>query len=711
MKRHALIAVSAIAGAVGIYLLGWLVFHVWIIVGLGKQRGGTFGRFQPRFFAPLARLPARLMLPILWAFRALDGPRTTFYTALDADKNEIRLIRLLPGRGREQIRCVMFHSSLDSSDVSYEALSYTWGSKLFLGKISLNGRPFSVTSNLRAALGRLRHEDESRLLWVDAICIDQSNLSERSKQVGLMKRIYSQASHVLVWLGERCPQDVITFMEEIASHDDANAWLTTTIGNPRYSKSWRAMRRLFSLNYWYRIWIVQEVVVSSKISVVYGLYHLSWQALVLCDITWKQSYQRRDFQYGPWFYDVDKIPGSFTLRMSKNGPAITVPVSPMRIGGSEFMVGPDSLNGTRDVTRDSVTTPFLELLFRHSRSHSTDHRDKIYALLGITSDPLVSGFAVDYSLAAHEVYESFVKHCVDRLKTLEIITYACPSRLRFETIQLSTWTPNWMPSFEFAEARRHLSNLTRQIPFDAARGSSPNATFKCFPKRNGRLEVQGCMIDKVVYRSSTPIYTIARRNNLSVDYVEGRKAVQDLYSRVLRFCEHGELEEEAQRLLGPRTNAFWRTIIYNRNVDGTMPPAEWAKAFEVLIHGESMLPSDFMSDSGLSSLERVREFTMPYLSAVIQVMKHHHLFITRKGLFGIQFPQSSPFQNRFVSVFLGCNYPMLIEEAPEFGNLLKFYRNKRYRLRGTIYIHGYMNGEAINDIDSSIRTLCNFTLI
>ena len=79
------------------------------------------------------------------------------------------------------------------------------------------------------------------------------------------------------------------------------------------------------------------------------------------------------------------------------------------------------------------------------------------------------------------------------------------------------------------------------------------------------MEVQGCIIGRVAYRLSTLIYTIARQNKLSVDYEEGRKVVKDLYSRVLRFCEHGEIEEESLSLLRLRTDAFWCRIIYNRN--------------------------------------------------------------------------------------------------------------------------------------------------
>jgi hypothetical protein len=38
-------------------------------------------------------------------------------------------------------------------------------------------------------------------LWIDAICINQTNNKEKSFQVGLMAEIYQQANHVFAWLG------------------------------------------------------------------------------------------------------------------------------------------------------------------------------------------------------------------------------------------------------------------------------------------------------------------------------------------------------------------------------------------------------------------------------------------------------------------------------------------------------------------------------
>jgi hypothetical protein len=60
----------------------------------------------------------------------------------------------------------------------FEALSYVWGDPLITRQIKLNSQPFRVTENLEAALRRLRHDDRARIMWIDAICINQRNPRE-----------------------------------------------------------------------------------------------------------------------------------------------------------------------------------------------------------------------------------------------------------------------------------------------------------------------------------------------------------------------------------------------------------------------------------------------------------------------------------------------------------------------------------------------------
>ncbi|KAF8852372.1 HET-domain-containing protein, partial [Acephala macrosclerotiorum] len=119
------------------------------------------------------------------------------YTALDTTKSEIRLIHLQPGRVTDEIKCELILASLNDKS-TYEALSYEWGPPCpGVFGIKLNGQEHFVRENLWLALRCLRLEDGPRTFWIDAICIDQSNIPERNHQVDQMGRIYSQALGVV----------------------------------------------------------------------------------------------------------------------------------------------------------------------------------------------------------------------------------------------------------------------------------------------------------------------------------------------------------------------------------------------------------------------------------------------------------------------------------------------------------------------------------
>ncbi|KAE9368089.1 HET-domain-containing protein, partial [Stipitochalara longipes BDJ] len=119
--------------------------------------------------------------------------------------SEIRLVILESGSRDAPLRCRLIHVSLDDNP-EYDALSYVWGDiSVQDPAILLDGKPFQVGVNLSAALLNIRHEDlddpkESRI-WIDAICINQTNVTERNQQVQQMDRIYSRAMKVLIWLG------------------------------------------------------------------------------------------------------------------------------------------------------------------------------------------------------------------------------------------------------------------------------------------------------------------------------------------------------------------------------------------------------------------------------------------------------------------------------------------------------------------------------
>ncbi len=134
-----------------------------------------------------------------------EGPGL-IYPPLSNSTDSLRLLVLLPGAKGQSIRCQLVSTTF-SANPQYEALSYAWGAnpKSALQSISVNGAQVKVGRNLWCALSHLRNATYARVLWIDALCINQDDTDEKNKQIPLMLFIYSRAKGVLVWLGTQSP--------------------------------------------------------------------------------------------------------------------------------------------------------------------------------------------------------------------------------------------------------------------------------------------------------------------------------------------------------------------------------------------------------------------------------------------------------------------------------------------------------------------------
>lgn len=126
------------------------------------------------------------------------------YKKLAPNKRNIRLLRLLPGQPEDPtIRCQLHEFALLDASGNYKALSYAWGSEVPDDEqlVYCNGVIVDVTLNLYAALHNLRDTTTVSTIWVDSLYIDQGNERERTRQVRMMKDIYSNSKEVIIWLG------------------------------------------------------------------------------------------------------------------------------------------------------------------------------------------------------------------------------------------------------------------------------------------------------------------------------------------------------------------------------------------------------------------------------------------------------------------------------------------------------------------------------
>ncbi|KAF7192838.1 Heterokaryon incompatibility protein 6, OR allele [Pseudocercospora fuligena] len=216
-------------------------------------------------------------------------------------KNEFRVLILKPGRHEDPIRCKLKVHSLDEQPlIPYETISYVWGDPRAQRRIFLNGRAVYVPISTKQAMKDMRLPTERRRLWIDAICVNQKGLDERSQQVALMGRIYSCGIRNLIYLGNgpgivaKAIFDVI----EAATIKLSTAIILESDGvqedwtYERWKpKSWKAssplieadvtpLEQLFERPWFTRLWVMQEACLAKENFVCFGNMHGDFQQLL-----------------------------------------------------------------------------------------------------------------------------------------------------------------------------------------------------------------------------------------------------------------------------------------------------------------------------------------------------------------------------------------------------------------------------------------------
>lgn len=378
------------------------------------------------------------------------------YRRLDEAPFEIRLLRFLPPElPRDEAAPAPVPFALEyihlNTEPIYHALSYTWKDDDvkedgFEYTISLDGIAVPVSRNLYLALKQFQQFATSdgdyfapfpvgTMLWVDALCINQSDMVERSHQVRNMRKIYQNAEIVNIWLGlefEGCQLGMKLAMgieEHIRGLGSITApyeWLDPMIhamyGDKSLKPSWTALQKIHLAGYWRRLWVIQEIVTNLRTYVHVGplTTHLmplltTGQSIVQASIValkptqWEQQYVA-SFQTGAIMQD-------------------------------RFAFSDKEYEGH----------DLLDLLVRYRHHRSSDPRDKVYGLIGLAKlhGSNFRQLNVDYDLSLDAVMTQTARHIIESTKSLDILTYAesglshCSEDGEDLHAALPTWVPNW----------------------------------------------------------------------------------------------------------------------------------------------------------------------------------------------------------------------------------------------------------------------------
>jgi Heterokaryon incompatibility protein (HET) len=328
------------------------------------------------------------------------------YRPLSFEKAEIRLLTFTSPQTEGPLQCSLMSVPLPKSP-PYIALSYTWGDPADTVPIIINNFEVQITVNLSTALRRLREEGVTHI-WADALCINQGDREERTAQVGRMGTIFRKATEVAVWLGQGNLERV---MEQALQNLEVGISEPWNFSKENQDAMNLLVKELLSQPYWKRVWIIQEVAVASRIFVYCGNHKVGWdQFLNMCQ-----------------FDAENAVPNIYNALEA------------------EVISGFTTLLELRRDTLARKPIRFLDALHQSRASLSTDPRDKLYALLGLSYDGRHFIPEPNYMNSVVETFTDFATALIEGGELLDFIYLRSPNRRNDGRL------PSWVPDCKCLE--------------------------------------------------------------------------------------------------------------------------------------------------------------------------------------------------------------------------------------------------------------------
>ena len=570
------------------------------------------------------------------------------YSPLDASTH-IRVLEVLPGNPNSEIRFRLREKGLGDGDIYY-ALSYAWGPPMFTHKIYSAEGFIQVTENLWEALSRYRKADGLITLWVDAVCIDQANIQERSHQISLMRRIYSESKRILIWLGLESPSDRSAFefitriIDLILEKGDFSKAAMSNELIPRLNDEYQdAMTELFAKSWFSRVWTFQEIICAVEATLTTGSLDI-------------------DFLYLHSFSWILVLIGPFWLKSSAAQRAV-MQLSVLRV--------------TKDyLSQQSAVNSLFKLVKRTRTRLATDPRDMIYGLVALASDTNPLPFAPTYEIAVNHLYEEFAAHVIRQNKNLDI--FGCCT-FQPGLRECASWVPDWRYSEEFAT----FINPEKDS-FHAA-GTSCWDTSTAIV--NHSLGVEAICLDRL--QNITFPEPMPKPLGLLdwESYEPSFKWQQSMIRDTVDMASLSLLYKSEQE----RWHAWWRTFIGERNPENERAdPAyeRFIRSYTEIInrlvdHGPKMKPQG----------QNLDEFTQIYYCAR-DISFQRRFCLSLEGRIG--WVPLAARTGDIVSLMRGSPVPVLIRPSQQ-GN--------SFFMIGQCYIHGIMDGEAVIGKEDQFRRI------
>lgn len=348
---------------------------------------------------------------------------------------EIRILELAPGEGDSAL-CGSFVIDDMQTPSEYEAVSHHWGDSSAGDVIHCDGCELMLTSSIGDALRRFRRPKSIRRLWIDSICINQENRTEKVAQVRQMSQIYRSAQATLIWLGEEDPYTRTAFsiieqayQASVAARNRHGLHVTfTQLDSYGFfavnNGDWSSLLSIVSRGWFFRTWVLQEVALATKAVMHCGGYSCTWG----------------------WLMEITLLL-HYTYSYHRNNTGFLSPLN-----NTAAILSPTTAH-------DGSLWAYLGFTFG---SHAvSDPRDKVFALLGLARDGSDFLHLVDYERDFETLYREVFKHYFHRGRP-GLLNHAGQRGWRVNS-SLPTWMPNWAAPYGFVSllSRTQVHSPTR----------------------------------------------------------------------------------------------------------------------------------------------------------------------------------------------------------------------------------------------------------
>ena len=575
--------------------------------------------------------------------RTASVSKNFHYPNLPRREGAIRLLVLWPAASNSDgIKCQLAWENLRNNP-DFEALSYVWGNPQDSRTIEVNGVPCPVTYNLEVALRHFRNRTAPRVLWVDALCINQNDAAEKSFQVQQMAKIYGEAREVLIWLGTESRTTATAYSAICATFLEMYGPMFELVpaeihksgrGSLEYQGSKffspnevDALVKFFARPWFRRVWVVQEMVHAKEVTFHCGKFKLP-SPTITCfrDVV---SQVEVSGSYGD---------GGFSRNLLS---AIMPSVAISAVAAEKEEGRPYSLR---------------ELLYNGMYQEATDPRDKVYARLSLITEEYSSLndqqslLEPNYSLPVLQVYINATRAIIQHEANLRVLpTFTdvgiedCKRTYRFD---LPSWVPDWSVGTldqKWPRSLRYygLPDESFMDKYNQSTGLDPVLSHQFSFSEDGRvLKAPGIQIDCISIADPSS-YVKSIKDSSSIQ----AQGIDYYISTFLGSNSSCHLQSDVSKAFWDTVMADWLGIVIQKKEENPwIPKKELRKDRFDSISLDP--PSDLCAERKLIEFIQAMAYTSPtVIGTFLEKMspspsRRRHMFRTSKGFFGRGPPQA-----------------------------------------------------------------------